>query len=562
MTQSTANSPYHACLQPKSNQLTNQSYPINQTNHLIVQGYCEQTPVNLMIDTGASVSLVATRLVHNLDKLRQIEPTKTLIAGLENKIVPTRGEITLPITFNNVTINHCFIVSDHIDNEFLLGMDILKRTKSNINIQHRSLTFLGQLIPFTNKPKTIKNRMKIKLNKIITIPPNTAIYLSGKIAIPNGNQNYEGVVQPNNNLATSQQVFVTPSLSYSDRHLIPIHCLNLNKTSVTLYRNQVIAFLEPVNTDNTVHSVHRVSNSLDNYNSQVTNIERLPSAETIESTIENGRWQNPEELYKQLQIDELQITCETKTKLKELIAEFSHCFSKHRFDLGCCSFYEAKLNLKPGYTPKWIPSRPISYKLQPKLDEEIENLQKHGHVEPCKYSLWNSQIFLVGKPNGQHRLVVDGRMVNKNLIQDSYNLPKIRTLLDNMHECNWLSSFDFTSSFTQISLQNSSKPVTAFSCNNKRMQWTRMTMGMLNSSAEFSRCIQQLFSYVPFDSLCIYVDDLCLGSLTEQEHLKRLRFILERLTWGNFKLSPSKTKLFRKELTFVGHKISKKRSTN
>ena len=58
--QSTANSPYHACLQPKSNQLTNQSYPINQTNHLIVQGYCEQTPVYLMIDTGASVSLVAT----------------------------------------------------------------------------------------------------------------------------------------------------------------------------------------------------------------------------------------------------------------------------------------------------------------------------------------------------------------------------------------------------------------------------------------------------------------------------------------------------------------------
>ena len=139
--------------------------------------------------------------------------------------------------------------------------------------------------------------------------------------------------------------------------------------------------------------------------------------------------------------------------------------------MGCCSYYEAKLNLKPGYTPKWIPSRNISYKLQPILDEEIENLEKYGQIEPCNFSLWNSQIFMFSKPGGSHRLVVDGRAVNKNLLRDSYNLPKIKNLLDNMHECNYLSNFDFTSSFTQIQLEKHSRPITAFTINGKRMQW-------------------------------------------------------------------------------------------
>ena len=520
-----------------------------------MQGTCNSTAINLLIDSGATVSLVATRFVDHINCMKDIEPTTMIIAGLDNKLVPMRGAIQLEVKLGSTSLNHKFIVSDHIDNEFLIGMDFLNRTKSTIDIFERNITFNKVKLPFKSKPLSLATSLKIRLNKTVTIAPNTALYLSGKISTPQRNCNYEGVIQPFNKLAQHQGVFITPSLSYTSRQIIPVHCLNLNSTPVTVYKNQLIGFLEPTGSNSTISGVHKITSNSKYYDSSI-NLDRLPTAEPVESTIKNGKWKNPDDLIKLLQIDSLDINPEIKIQLKDLIAEFSHCFSRNRFDLGCCSFYSAKLSLKRDHTPKFIPSRPVSYKLQHILDEELDNLEANGQIEPCRYSLWNSMLFMVSKPDGSHRLVVDGRAVNKNILQDSYTLPKIRSLLDNMPECNWLTSFDIKSAFTQVPLDEESRHITAFTGNNgKRMQWTRMTQGQMNSSAEFSRCMNQLFSRVPFRSLCIYIDDICMGSTTEAEHLRKLRFIFERLTWGNFKLSPKKTQLFRKQIKFLGHTL-------
>eukprot|EP00116_Pleurobrachia_bachei_P002147 sb/3462409/ len=66
-----------------------------------------------------------------------------------------------------------------------------------------------------------------------------------------------------------------------------------------------------------------------------------------------------------------------------------------------------------------------------------------------------------------------------------------------------------------------------------------------------------LFQKVPFKALLLYIDDLLICSNTYPEHLKRLRFVLDRLTFGNLTLSPKKTKLFQQEVKFLGLRISK-----
>ena len=246
-----------------------------------------------------------------------------------------------------------------------------------------------------------------------------------------------------------------------------------------------------------------------------------------------------------------------------LINNYQHCLSRDQFDIGCCSFYKAKISLKRDFVPKWVPSRPISYKLQPYMDEEIDKKLKAGHITPCPYSMWNSMVFLTEKRKNatandiSYRFVQDARALNAQCIQDSYHIPNINHILDNMTECQYLSSFDFTSSFTQIPLDKSSQPLTAFSYKNQRYMWTRMIMGHVSSSAEFSRMISQLYSKVPFQNLIFYIDDLLMGSKTVEEHFKRLEFVLERLSWANLKLSPKKTKLFCDEVTFVGYKLSR-----
>ena len=81
-----------------------------KNNEIILQGFCFDHPVNYMLDTGANVSLVSSRLVDVIDLWNSIRPTSTIISGLDSKTVPTKGEISLPFKLGPRTYNHVFSV--------------------------------------------------------------------------------------------------------------------------------------------------------------------------------------------------------------------------------------------------------------------------------------------------------------------------------------------------------------------------------------------------------------------------------------------------------------------
>ena len=472
-----------------------------------------------------------------------------------------RGEINLSIKLGNAARMETFLVSDQIDTDFLIGMDILKSYDININMAKQIIKLDGKTHQCRVKPKSIPNSSKVKLHRTTTIPPNSAKTLTGIINIPNHlrNKSYEGIIEPFINLTRKLKILVTGSLSYSNKHLVSVHCINPTNEPTVIYKNQLVAFFKPVHhegSDN-LKSIKRVTNHGEFYDSSI-DITRLPDACTVEETIDNGRWDDVNKLISELGIDNLtHVPNLYREQLKDLVSEYSHVFSKNRFDLGCASFYESRLHLKNDYRPKWVPSRPPAYKIKPHLDKEISNLCESGQISPCNYSLWNSAVFMVPKSDSSWRFVVDARAVNKECIQDNYELPKINTMFDNLSETEVLSSLDFVSSFTQIPLKKEFRPITAFTYGGKRYQFNRMIMGQTSSSAEFSRCMSILFSKIPFKALLIYIDDLLVCSNTYPEHIRRLRFVFERLTFGNLKLSPKKTKLFQKEVKFLGHTISK-----
>ena len=526
-------------------------------NEIIIQGSCRNRMANFLLDSGATVSLVATRFVHAIGKMDNIRPTSRLVVGLAKSIVPMRGEINLEIELGQQFKSHTFLVSDQIDNEFLVGMDVMNKFKMCLDIGNNVVNVWGRKIHFKPKPQTIPNRKKIRLQKNVTIPANTAMFISGKFDIKNCGKDYEGTIEPFRNLTERTNVIVTGTLSYSNRSTIPVHVVNMTDTDIRLYKNQLLGFLEPVTrTENLTDKVKKVEKTEDIYDSKI-DLPRLPGACTIEQTIKNGKWDDTSALIDQLNIDKMSHVPEIyREQLKDLVKEYSHCFARNRFDLGCASFYEARLNLKRDFTPKWVPSRPISYKIRPHLDEEIENLSKSGQISPCKYSAWNSCVFMVRKGDGSYRFVVDARSLNKQVLQDHYELPKIKNIFDRLQETKILSSLDFVSSFTQVGLEKCSRTLTAFTYNGKRYMWNRMIQGQTSSSAEFSRCMALLFSKVPWNSWALYIDDLVCCSNDYPTHLKRLRFIFDRLTFGNLKLSPKKTKLMQQEVKWLGFKLS------
>ena len=433
-------------LQPKS------------AGQIIVNARCAYQAVNLLIDTGAGVSLVNTRFLRQANLFDKIQPTEILIAGLGKNLIPLRGQIDLCVTIGDQITSHCYAVCDTLDNEFLIGLDLLEKAGASIDLPNKKLYLSQGSVDFMNKPISIQSRSKIRCNNSVTLKANSTGYIWGKIAICNSKNNYEGVIEPYHQLTNRAGVIITGSISYSKRNLIPVQYVNVLDTDITLYKNQLVAFFEPLRANpQELQRVNLVS-SKEGYKDLDFGIPRLPDAISIEETIENGKWDDPTILHKKLGIDEMKISDAGKRDLKSLISEFSHCFAKDRFDLGEASFYKARIDLKEGYEAKWIPSRPISYKLEAHMDEEIENMLKADHITRCPYSLWNAQTFLVKKNNGNgkngkngkdgnpgniYRYVQDCRPLNTECIQDCYELPRINTILDRMTDCKWLSNLDY-----------------------------------------------------------------------------------------------------------------------
>ena len=99
----------------------------------------------------------------------------------QNKI-PICGEIKLRVTIADTEYYSTFIITDLLDTEFLIGDPFLRQSGASIDYKENVLRLSeGKAAPFKLKPKNVSETVKIRCNKIITIPSNSMQYIEGKI---------------------------------------------------------------------------------------------------------------------------------------------------------------------------------------------------------------------------------------------------------------------------------------------------------------------------------------------------------------------------------------------
>ena len=114
------------------------------------------------------------------------------------------------------------------------------------------------------------------------------------------------------------------------------------------------------------------------------------------------------------------------------------------------------------------------------------------------------------------------------------------------------------SGFWQIKMDEESKQYTAFTVGNLGFfECERMPFGLCNAPATFQRLMQNCLGELNLTFCIVYLDDVIVFSDTEEEHVNRLRVVFERFREYNLKLKPSKCNLFRSEITYLAHHVSK-----
>ena len=84
-----------------------------------------------------------------------------------------------------------------------------------------------------------------------------------------------------------------------------------------------------------------------------------------------------------------------------------------------------------------------------------------------------------------------------------------------------------------------------------------MLFGLCNAPVTFQRLMQNMLGELNLAYCIIYLDDVIVYGHMEEEHLERLRIVLERFREFNLKLKPSKCSFFQSEIVYLAHHVSK-----
>ena len=144
------------------------------------------------------------------------------------------------------------------------------------------------------------------------------------------------------------------------------------------------------------------------------------------------------------------------------------------------------------------------------------------------------------------------------MIKDAYSLPRIEESLDCLNGTCIFSSLDLNSGYWQVELDDKSIPLTAFTVGPLGFyECVQMLFGLTNTPATFQCLMESCLGEMHLNWCIIYLDDVIIFSKTPEEHIERLRGVLQKLRNAELKLKPSKCEFLKDRISYLGHIVLK-----
>ena len=183
---------------------------------------------------------------------------------------------------------------------------------------------------------------------------------------------------------------------------------------------------------------------------------------------------------------------EQRSAFHSFLAGFHDVFSLGDGERGETSLTEMSIDTGDS-TPKRIPARRMPLAVRREVSKQLKNMQEAGVIQPST-SPWSSPVVMVKKKDGSQRFCVDYRTLNSITKADTFPLPRIDDLLDQLGNSRYFSTLDLASGFWQIRLSPSSVEKTAFAVPQGLFEFRVMPFGLTNAPAVFQRLMERVLS--------------------------------------------------------------------
>ncbi len=240
-------------------------------------------------------------------------------------------------------------------------------------------------------------------------------------------------------------------------------------------------------------------------------------------------------------------------ELRVLLEKYEDLFDG---TLGQWTSQEYDIELKADAKPYHARAYPIPKIHEQTLKQEVERLCKAGVLKKVNRSEWAAPTFIIPKKDGTVRFISDFRELNKRIKRKPYPIPKIQDLLLKLEGFQYATSLDLNMGYYHIELSPFSKQLCTIVLPFGKYEYQRLPMGLCNSPDIFQEKMSSLFGDLEY--VRAYIDDiLCITKGDWDDHLQKLRVVLQRLREAGLKVNAKKSFFGRSELEYLGYWITR-----
>jgi hypothetical protein len=249
---------------------------------------------------------------------------------------------------------------------------------------------------------------------------------------------------------------------------------------------------------------------------------------------------------------------EQRVEYVKILKEFVDVFSWKYEDLQTydTNIIEHKIPLKEETKPFRQKLRQINPMLLPIMEKEVKKLLDAKIIIPLRYSEWVANLVPVRKKNGEIRLCVDFRNLNRSSKKDNYPLPKMEHILQRVTGSSRMSMIDGFSGYNQIFVLPEDREKTTFTTPWGTFMYAKIPFGLMNAGATFQRAMDIAFIGEKDKFVVIYLDDITVFSKSDKEHYHHLKKVFLKCRKFGLSLNPKKSLFAMKEGKLLGHIVS------
>ena len=499
---------------------------------LFVEAEIHGKMIPLLVDTGASATILSEKVVKSLNPDVKISPVNINLVTATGDKQPFLGECEVLLKLGDLQFKQKVLIAD-IHNDGILGTDFYSENLVSICFATKCLQIKNINVPCFQYT-SVQECSRVTLAKDEILLPNTEKIVQGHLIDP-WSRGSDGVVEPSKSFCNrySGSVLVARVLVEPRSGVVPLRILNLSDESLTLRDHTVIATVE----------------TLSEVKSCTRSVNRIVCKEDLDNQ------EMPSHLVDLFEKSKVGLDVESVSQLKRLLISEQDTFSKNSTDIGITDLVEHKIDTGNAKPIKQAPRRIPLAKLE-SARQEIKDMEEKNVIEPSD-SPWCSPVVLVTKKDQSIRFCLDFRKLNDVTVKDSHPLPRIDDTIDCLSGSKWFSTLDLKSGYWQIRIAKEDRPKTAFSIPGGGLwQFVSLAFGLTNAGGTFERMMEKILSSLTFKICLVYLDDIIVFSRSFSDHIDNLRLVIEKLREAGLKLNPKKCVLFKKEVKFLGHVVS------